>query len=122
VSTALPFAAVVRLSGIRFSQPELEALLEVPVERYSRDDEGYAQIAIEGGERGWQTIDAFLGKYGPALKGLRDSRGIGSLCLDLAYEFDEGLASMSRTIPSQTAVLAGTHGVDVVFSVYVSSP
>ena len=119
---AVPFAAVLRLSGFRFSQVELETLLETAVERYSLDGDGYAQIAIEGGELSWQTIDLFLERYGPALKILGDNGGVRSVCLDLAYEFNEGLALASYTVPARTAVLAGSRNVDLMFSAYLSTP
>jgi hypothetical protein len=122
LSAAAPFAAVLRLSGFSLSQADLEARLNVRVERYSLDKGGYVQLVIEKDELDWAAIEAFLQRHGAAVKTLRDGGDVQSACLDLAYNFREGLASMYRTIPAQTAALAGLHSIDVMFSVYLSTP
>ena len=117
----VPFAVVLRLSGFQSSQSDLEERLKATLERYSLDKSGYAQLSIESDELDWAVVDAFLQRYGLAVKRLLESRDVLSACLDLGYNFREGLAAASYTLPAQTAVLAGSHNIDVMFSVYLTA-
>jgi hypothetical protein len=124
VIAKVPFAVVLRLSGFQFSQSDLETRLKVALERYSLDKDGYAQLTVESDELDvdWEIVGAFLQRHGPVVKGLLEKQDVRSACLDLAYDFREGLALASYTLPAQTAVLAGSHNIDVMFSVYLTSP
>ncbi len=57
----------------------------------------------------------------PAIKGLRGGGDVKSASLDLGYNVREGVVVASRTIPAQTALLAGMHGVDIMFSTYLTA-
>jgi hypothetical protein len=118
LSASAPFAGVLRLASFKLSQAELELRLDAAVERYSLEKGGYAQISIEEEALDWEAIDAFLQKHGSAVKRLNDDGHIQSISLDLAYKLDARFAMISRTVPARTAALAGTHGIDIQFSVY----
>jgi hypothetical protein len=122
VKALTPFAVVLRLSGFQLSQADLEARLKAAVERYSLDKGGYAQVSIESDEPGWKIIDELLQRHGPAIKTLRSGGEIQSVCLDLAYDFNEGSARTSYTVPAQTAALAGSHGINLELSIYLTAP
>lgn len=115
-----PFAIVLRFSGFRLSQTDLEARLGVTVERYSLDKGGYAQISIEGDEPEWGAVNDLLQRLGSAVKTLRDDGEVQSACLDVAWNFREGAVLTSYVIPARTAALAGSHGIDVEFSAHLA--
>jgi hypothetical protein len=84
VKALTPFAVVLRFSGFQLSRADLEARLNVTVERYSLDKGGYAQISVESDEPAWKAVNDLLQKYGSDIKALRDDREMQSACLDLA--------------------------------------
>jgi hypothetical protein len=117
-----PFAFVLRFAGFRLSKSDLELRLKAAVERYSLDKGGYAQLTIDKDGLDWEVIDAFLQEHGPAVRRLRDGGDVQSVSVDLAFDVPEGVVVASRTVPARTAVLAGSHGIDVMFSAYLSTP
>lgn len=120
MSAVEPFAVVLRLSGFQLSQADLEVRLKATVERYSPDDNGYAQLTIDKDELNWNVIDAFLLRHGPAARELRDGGDVQSVSIDLAFDVREGVVVASRIIPAQTAALAGSHGIDVMLSTHLN--
>ena len=101
----------------------LEAALGRPLDRYGpyrkNPEKTYAQLNIESGDQDdWHQINAWLEECGAAIGVSLDEGLVSTATLDVAYEFPESMASISRTIPARSAFLAGQHGIDIMVSIY----
>jgi hypothetical protein len=124
LASSHPFSAVLRFSDVAISQTALEAALGTKLDRYEPAREGslhYAQVNMPLENNAWNAIVDCIQRVGPQISALRQERLIGSTTIDLAVSFEEHLAAISVKLPSHTAEAVGRYGVDIEFSVYLSS-
>lgn len=116
--------AVFRISDVRIGRTELEAALNVTLDRYEPERRGsghYAQIDIPDAEDVWDEIVACVQKIGEPLSTLRQKEFIGAISMDVAIAFRESLATLTVTAPSNAAAIIGRYGIDIQFSVHLTS-
>jgi hypothetical protein len=115
------FSAVLRISDVAITKPDLEAALQTKLDRFEGARSGslhYAQLDLPGEEVGWRTIVDWIEIIGPRISALRQERLIGTARIDLAVAFHADMAFLSIEVPSYAAEAAGRHGIDIEFSVY----
>jgi hypothetical protein len=119
-----PFAAVLRISDVATTKTALEEALQTKLDRFEPARSGpmhYAQFDLPGGDSDWSTIVDWIQTIGHRLSALRQKRLIGPTNINLAVPFHDDMASLSIDIPSDAAEAIGRHGIDIEFSVYLTS-
>ena len=122
MSSFVPFAIALRLSGVRLEQQALDTALRQLSIRYEKEDADeshYAQIdldvanpvraVLELAERSGATIAAMLA-----------DRRIGKAVLDIAFDFPEEGEAMSTRLPAHMVAAIASHDIDIEVSVYLT--
>ena len=122
MSSFVPFAIALRLSGVRLEQNALDTALKQLSSRYEKEDADeshYAQIdldvanpvraVLELAERSGATIAAMLA-----------DRRIGKAVLDIAFDFPEEGEAMSTRLPAHMVAAIAAHDIDIEVSVYLT--
>jgi hypothetical protein len=116
--------AVLRIGDVQMTKADLEAALNIGLDRYEpmrKSSAHYAQIDISDDKEIWHAISDCVSKVGSSLFTLRQDGLIGSTSVDLAVRFREDLLSLTITAPSEAASALGQYGIDIQFSVYATS-
>jgi hypothetical protein len=122
--TSYVMGAVLRIGDVQMTKADLEAALNIELDRYEpmrKASAHYAQIDISEDKDIWRAIIECASKAGPPLFTLRQNKLIGSASVDLAVQFRDDMASLTLTAPSEAAALLGQYGIDIQFSVYATS-
>jgi hypothetical protein len=102
----------------------LESALQTRLDKFEPARSGSmhdAQLNLPGGDGGWSTIMGWIQVVGPPRSALRQERSIGLAKIDLAIPFDDDMAALSIDLPSGAAETIGRYGIDIEFSVYLTS-
>ncbi|MDB5736045.1 MAG: hypothetical protein JWP16_2393 [Alphaproteobacteria bacterium] len=122
--TSYLVGAVLRIGDVQMTKVDLEAALNIQLDRYEpmrKTSAHYAQIDIDDDEDIWRAAIDCASKVGPTLFTLRKDGLIGSASVDLAVRFRDEMVSLTITAPSEAAAILGQYGLDIQFSVYVTS-
>jgi hypothetical protein len=107
-------SAVVRLAGLKIPQAVLNDRLSASLERY---DAAKAYAQLDAGES-WIEVGIVLRHHGATLKRLHDEGAVERVVLDIAFEFNDELMSITRRIPAGILALSGESCLDIEVSVY----
>lgn len=124
LATSQPLSVVLRISGVTMTKTALEAALQIELDRFEPDHSGslnYAQLNAPAEDCGWSTVVDWIKIIGPQISALRRERRIGPATIDLAYPFDANSASMYIEMPSNAAETISHYGIDIEFSVYLTT-
>jgi hypothetical protein len=114
---------VIRLADVSIPRSELEAALNLILDRYDIDPGGktnYAQINIDEEADCWAAAYRTMLPLKDKLQALSSAGSIGALSLDAALPFRDNLIAVSTVIPSPLAQLAGQIGIDIEISIYLT--
>lgn len=116
-----PMSIVIRIAGVLIPRADLEAALNLVLDRYETDRSGvtnFAQINIEEEADHWAAASRTMLQLKDKLQALSAAGSIGAISLDAAVSFHDDLMAGSTLIPSPLAYLAGQTGIDIEISVY----
>jgi len=123
LSATQPFSIVIRLADVSIPRSELEAALNLVLDRYEIDPGGktnYAQINIDEEADSWAAAYRVMLPLKDRLQALSSAGSIGALSLDAALPFRDNLIAVSTVVPSPLAQLAGQIGIDIEISIYLT--
>jgi len=123
LSAIQPFSIVIRLADVAIPRSELEAALNLVLDRYEIDpgrETNYAQINIDEEADCWAAAYQIMLPLKDKLQALSSAGSIGALSLDAALPFWDNLIAVSTVIPSPLAQLAGQIGIDIEISIYLT--
>jgi len=123
LSATQPFSIVIRLADVSIPRSELEAALNLVLDRYETDpgrETSYAQIYIDEEADYWAAAHRTMLPLKDKLQTLTSARSIGALVLDAALPFRNNLVAVSTVVPSALARLAGQIGIDIEISIYLT--
>jgi hypothetical protein len=115
--------SVLRISDVVISKADLEVALQTKLDRFEPARSGslqYAQLDVPM-ENGWRTVVDWIETIGPRISALRQEGLVGPASVDLAIAFGPGKISLSIEVPSYAAEVIGRHGIEIEFSVYLTS-
>jgi hypothetical protein len=118
-----PMSIVIRISGVLIPRADLDAALNLTLDRYETDRSGvanHAQINIEEEADYWAAASRTMLQLKDKLRALSSSGSIGAMSLDAGLLFHDDLMAGSILIPSRLAHLAEQTGIDIEISVYRS--
>jgi hypothetical protein len=110
-------SAVLRLSGLRVAQADLESQFDISVDRYDAVG-AFAQLNV--GDN-WASIAKALEAYGGVIRQMKLEESLQMASLDVAFCFYDDMASMTRQIPHHILYSAGLNQIDIDVSVYLTS-
>jgi hypothetical protein len=116
-----PMSIVIRIADVSIPRADLEAALNLALDRYETGRRGvtnYAQINIEEEADYWAAASRTMLQLKDKLQALSSAGSIGAISLDAALSFHDDLMAGSTLIPSPLAYLAGQTGIDIEISVY----
>lgn len=123
MSVPEPTDAVLWLSDVVISRPELEIELSAAVEAFGPQKSGVlscAKYVFEGDV--WRSVLAFFELHGSAVQRLIACGSVGAATLDIAYMSDGERITRSARIPAGVASKIGSSGVDLIVSTYPIDP
>ena len=118
-----PMSIVIRIANVVIPRVDLEAALDLALDRYESDRKGlsnFAQINIEEEADYWAAASRTMLQLKDKLQALSSAGSIGAMSLDAGLLFHDDLMAGSILIPSRLAHLAGQTGIDIEISVYRS--
>lgn len=121
MSSFLPFAMVLRLSGVTVGQLELDRALKQLSSRFEPEDsEGshYAQLDLAVGNP-TRTLLELAERSGVAIAAMLDDRRIGKAVLDIAFDYPNEGEAMSARLPAHAVAAIAGYGIDIEISVYL---
>lgn len=116
-----PMSIVIRIADVSIPRADLEAALNLAVDRYEIDRRGvtnYAQIYIGEEADYWAAAYRTMLQLTDKLQALSSAGSIGAISLDAALSFHDDLMAGSTVIPFRLAQLAGQTGIDIEISIY----
>jgi hypothetical protein len=119
MKSSQPLTIVVRIPDVALSRSDLDALLNLEVDRYETSS-GFAYAQIDNGdhEDQWAAILDLIRTISTGIIDLISRDKIGRPSVDIAMIFPESLAGRSLTIPADVVAAAGQARMGVVVSVY----
>jgi hypothetical protein len=118
------FSGVLRISDVSITKEALEAALEARLDRFESMKSGFnhlAQLNIPAVGDDWNNIIDCISAIGPRIAALQRETAVGKVTVDLAVTFSADYASLAIEVPSRAAAAIGSHGIDIEFSVYLTS-
>ena len=122
MSSFVPFAMALRLSGVRIEQHALDTALKQLSSRYEKedaDDSHYAQIDMDVANPVRAVLE-LADRSGPTIAAMLDDRRIGKAVLDIAFDYPEHGEAMSARLPAHAAAAIAGFGIDIEISVYLT--
>jgi hypothetical protein len=121
MSITQPISIVVRFTDVSIARSELEAALNLVLDRFEPHrgrQANYAQIYIAEEADYWAAAHRALLPLKDKLQALHSAGSIGALSIDAAVPFRDNLMATYMMIPSALAQLAGQIGIDIEISIY----
>ena len=122
MSSFVPFAIALRLSGVRLEQNALDTALKQLSIRYEKEDADeshYAQIDLDVANPVRAVLE-LAGRSGATIAAMLADRRIGKAVLDIAFDFPEEGEAMSTRLPAHMVAAIAAHDIDIEVSVYLT--
>jgi len=116
-----PMSIVIPIANVVIPRADLEAALDLALDRSETDRKGianFAQINIEEEADYWAAASRTMLQLKDKLRALSSAGSIGAISLDAALPFHDDLMAGSTVIPFRLAQLAGQMGIDIEISIY----
>ena len=122
MSSFVPFAIALRLSGVRLEQNALDTALKQLSSRFEKEDaedSHYAQVDLDVANP-VRSILELAERSGAAIAAMLADRRIGKAVLDIAFDFPEEGEAMSTRLPAHMVAAIAAHDIDIEVSVYLT--
>ena len=122
MSSFVPFAIALRLSGVRLEQNALDTALKQLSSRFEKedaDDSHYAQIDLDVANPVRAVLE-LTERSGATIAAMLADRRIGKAVLDIAFDFPEEGEAMSTRLPAHMVAAIAGHDIDIEVSVYLT--